>query len=126
MSKAHLYFLISIGGCVVLALLYFINPIDYIWMPKCPTKILFGINCPGCGFQRAVHALLHGHIKEAIGYNLFFVVAFPYLIAVLSCSIMSDGKLRQRIKKNVESRWLTHGYVILFFIWFVARNIFKL
>ena len=105
---------------------YFINPVDYFWMPKCPTKILLGINCPGCGLQRAVHAFLHGHIREAIKYNLFFVVVFPYLLAIILCSLLKEGELRQKIRIIVESKWMTHGYVLLFFLWFVVRNIIKI
>ena len=36
--------------------LYFLNPTDYTWVPKCPTKCLTGWDCPGCGFQQALHA----------------------------------------------------------------------
>jgi hypothetical protein len=123
MSKSILYAFFVIFLCGAIVAMYFLNPIDYIWMPKCPTKMIFGINCPGCGLQRAAHALLHGHIKEAIGYNLFFVVAFPYLIAIIICGLMRKGELRQKLNRIVESKYLTYGYITLFFVWFVIRNI---
>ena len=122
MNKLNLY-LIFVLACGALLVLYFFNPVDYVWMPKCPTKMLLGINCPGCGFQRAAHAFVHGHIKEAIGYNLFFVVAFPYLAAILISGMLREGKLRQKLKKVLESKWMASGYIALFFIWFVIRNI---
>lgn len=125
MSKLNLY-LIFVLACGVLLALYFLNPVDYVWMPKCPTKMLLGINCPGCGFQRAAHAFVHGHIKEAIGYNLFFVVAFPYLAAILISGMLREGKLRQKLKIILESKWMTSGYIALFFIWFVIRNIINI
>lgn len=125
MSKLNLY-LIFVLACGVLLALYFLNPVDYVWMPKCPTKMLLGINCPGCGFQRAAHAFVHGHIKEAIGYNLFFVVAFPYLAAILISGMLREGKLRQKLKIIIESKWMTSGYIALFFIWFVIRNIINI
>jgi hypothetical protein len=125
MSKRLFYPIVVIGCCGLLAL-FFLNPVDYIWMPKCPIKMLFGIECPGCGFQRAAHALLHGRFIEAIGYNLFFVVAFPYLISVLLGNFLREGRLRQKYKKIVEHKWMTYGYIMLFFIWFIIRNIIKM
>jgi hypothetical protein len=35
-------------------------------MPKCPFKMITGFSCPGCGIQRALYAIMHGNIKEAI------------------------------------------------------------
>ena len=31
----------------------------------CPFKFLTGIDCPGCGFQRSLTALLHGDISDS-------------------------------------------------------------
>ena len=123
MSKPVLYTSLTVLLCGAIALYYFLDPVDYKWMPKCPTKMMFGIDCPGCGFQRAAHAFLHGRFKEAIGYNLFFFVAFPYLIMVMSCGLLREGKLRTKLTHLVEGKWMTHGYVALFFIWFILRNI---
>ena len=33
--------------------------------PVCAFKYLTGYDCPGCGSQRAFHALLHGRVAEA-------------------------------------------------------------
>lgn len=38
-------------------------------LPKCPFKWLTGLNCPGCGATRMVHALLHGDVVAAWQYN---------------------------------------------------------
>ena len=122
MVKSYKYVIIALACCALLAL-YILNPTDYIWMPKCPIKLLFGIDCPGCGFQRAVHAILHGHFKEAVGYNLFLVVAFPYLMVILLSDFMREGKLQQKLRSFVESKWVTNGYIVTFVVWFVVRNI---
>ncbi len=125
MNKKYLYLIMTIAVCAI-PILYFCNPTEHIWMPKCPTKAIFGIDCPGCGLQRSAHALLHGNLKEALGYNLFFVVAFPYLFIVLLSGIMKEGKLQQKIQKIVNSKYATYGYISIFFSWFVIRNILKL
>ncbi|SDG42741.1 Protein of unknown function [Lentzea fradiae] len=38
-------------------------------LPKCPFNWLTGLDCPGCGATRMVHALLHGDIAGAFHYN---------------------------------------------------------
>lgn len=40
---------------------------------------LTGLWCPGCGSQRALHALLHGHVGTAIGLNVLMMCALPLL-----------------------------------------------
>lgn len=63
---------------------------------------------------------------EAIQYNLFLVVAAPYLIAIITCGLLKEGKTKGNLRRLLESRWMTRGYVILFFAWFVVRNIIKM
>lgn len=48
---------------------------------KCPIKSATGLNCPGCGSQRAVVALVTGHFRDAFRYNaiVFIVPIFMYL-----------------------------------------------
>ena len=48
----------------------------------CPFKLITGLDCPGCGFQRAVLALMQGNLGESfrlypptIPLLLFFVYA---------------------------------------------------
>ena len=46
-------------------------------VPKCMFRTITGWDCPGCGSQRALHALLHGHIAEAWSFNPFVFIAVP-------------------------------------------------
>jgi hypothetical protein len=46
----------------------------------CPFKKLTGIDCPGCGFQRSIIALLKGDIHESIH---LYPAAIPLLITAL-------------------------------------------
>ena len=43
----------------------------------CPFKYLTGIDCPGCGFQRSVMALLQGDIHKSFG---LYPPAIPLLL----------------------------------------------
>lgn len=50
------------------------------WMPVCPVHHLTGLSCPGCGSQRALTALVEGHIAEAFSYNYILPAAIAYLM----------------------------------------------
>jgi hypothetical protein len=63
---------------VVGALYYYLDPARYPF-PRCPFYLLTGLFCPGCGSQRATHALLHGRVAQAAGLNLLAVAALPVL-----------------------------------------------
>ena len=45
--------------------LIFINWLQNHLLP-CPFKTISGIDCPGCGFQRSVVALLQGHLNTSL------------------------------------------------------------
>ncbi|MBQ1747995.1 MAG: DUF2752 domain-containing protein [Bacteroidales bacterium] len=90
-------------------------------------KMLTGFDCPSCGAQRAIHAFLHGRFLEALSYNLFFIVAIPFLLATAYAVVMvrrpepSDFTLR--LYDFVTSRYTLYSYVAVYIIWWVVRNI---
>lgn len=47
----------------------------------CPTKLIWGIPCPGCGTTRATLLFIHGNIKEALmlNPNVIFAITFVFL-----------------------------------------------
>lgn len=114
--------LFIVGGI----LLYLLNPTDYRLMPKCPIKLVFGIDCPGCGFQRAVHAMLHGRFLEAIQYNLFLVFGLPYLLAIVIGNMVLKGERQLRVLSFLEGRFMTSVYVVAFTCWFIVRNLYHI
>jgi hypothetical protein len=61
----------------------------------CPFKYLTGIDCPGCGFQRAVIELIQGHLHKSIG---LYPSAIPLLIFFLYG--LADRFLKLDTSKN--------------------------
>lgn len=59
------------------AVLYVCPPAAVRWYPRCPFLALTGWRCAGCGGLRAIHALLHGRLAEAIGCNGLVVTLLP-------------------------------------------------
>ena len=49
-------------------------------LPACPVHKYFGILCPGCGATRALIALLHGRVYQALSLNAVFVLLLPFAI----------------------------------------------
>ncbi|MEZ5092399.1 DUF2752 domain-containing protein [Nocardioides sp.] len=45
----------------------------------CPSKVLFGIDCPGCGGLRAVNDLTHLDLGAAASSNLLFILLLPLI-----------------------------------------------
>jgi len=62
------------AGC---AMLLRFPPTEYTFYPECPIHHFFGILCPGCGTTRALAALLHGHIAEALAFNALTTLLAP-------------------------------------------------
>jgi hypothetical protein len=48
--------------------------------PECPTYELLHLQCPGCGATRALAALLHGHLSEAMHLNGLTTVLLPLAV----------------------------------------------
>ena len=73
--------------------------------PACPLHSLTGLNCPGCGTQRALHALLHGHVGIALHDNAFAILALPVLLYAF---VMWAGRAFAFAvpQLTVPSRWL--------------------
>ena len=68
------------GG--VSAFLYAVDPNRHAVYPQCLLYNATGIYCAGCGATRAIHALLHGRVIEALHDNALFVAALPLLLYV--------------------------------------------
>jgi len=115
-------FIIVLGGVV----LYNLNPTQYWFMPKCPFKLITGLSCPGCGIQRAIHALMHGEIKEAIQYNYFLLYSGPYAASFLLVWLMPQNSFRDKLKSMIENKHVVNFYIVTFSMWLVIRNIFNL
>jgi hypothetical protein len=70
--------LLAACGAIAIAITYFVfDPIRVSIFPPCLFRELTGLDCPGCGGQRALHQLLHGHLIAAIRLNAMFVFSLP-------------------------------------------------
>jgi hypothetical protein len=120
---------LSIAGALIYIYSKF-DPEESFIFPKCPFHVLTGLECPGCGSQRAIHSLLNGHLADAFRYNALAVIALPYIAGWVALEISSswtrNGKMKARLTKAMET--LYHGtaaWVVLFTVlaFWVIRNL---
>ena len=64
--------------CVGLAaVLLLFPPQQYGFYPDCPVYRYLHVLCPGCGATRALAALLHGQVSEALRLNWLIMALLP-------------------------------------------------
>ena len=92
--------------------------------PGCVFRRLTGIKCPGCGGTRAFKELLHGHIIEALRYNMYWLPSFFILLQELVVRGF-------RISCETHPRYYRSVYVpslktcaLITLLWVVLRNVF--
>ena len=122
MKKLVALFLLLVAVGAV-AWLYAVDPSRAAVMPQCPFRLLTGWDCPGCGFLRATHALLHGRPAEAWAYNPFLVVSLPYLLLLLATEYVWRGPRRQQWRRVLEGRPVVWGYLAAAVLWTLWRNL---
>ena len=87
------------------ALYLTVDPESSSLFPKCPFHLLIGLECPGCGSQRAIHSLLNGKIGQAFHYNLLVVIAIPYLGLLALLEILRHILLHANVSDKTRSKW---------------------
>lgn len=104
--------------------IYFGNPTDpHNFLPVCPSKLLFGIDCPGCGGMRMVYSLLHGDLHAAVQYNAVALVVLP-LIAWSWVSWTRTRLTGRRPARNWQTwRWSPMVVLTVVVGWGVIRNL---
>ena len=66
---------------IILFYFYWFSPFQrFNFFPACGFKSVTGLECVGCGGQRAIHELLHLNLAEAFRQNPFFVISIPLLM----------------------------------------------
>ena len=102
---------------------YAIDPSASTIFPRCTFLELTGYKCPGCGSQRAIHALLHGDVAEAFRYNALLLIAVPWIALCLYAE--SHRTRNPRLYARLNAPLLIWLFLAMVLIWWVLRNIFN-
>ena len=102
---------------------YALDPSSSTLFPRCTFLSLTGYKCPGCGSQRAVHALLHGDLAGAFRYNALLLIAIPWIALCLYAE--SRRTRNPRLYARLNAPLLIWLFLAMVLIWWLLRNIFN-
>ncbi len=87
----------------------------------CMTKQIAGIDCPGCGGQRAFHELLNGHFLAAGKLNIFIYFFAPLLTYIFLLFALRPFNIRL---PDIDISTKNLIYILVFFLLFtIIRNL---
>ena len=118
-SKVTLLTILLTGFITVF---YIFNPSQVVFIP-CPFYYTTGLYCPGCGSQRAIHALLHADIIEDFRLNQLMVLSLPILIYGLGITIINWIRGTRYRFMLFYSKIFIFGYFGIALVFWISRNI---
>ena len=97
--KARWTWLIAL---LIFPIVLWILPADFFDNGKiilCPSKLLLGIECGGCGITRATMHLHHFELENALYYNPLVVIIYPLLIGIWCSWVYKNSKELDLLKR---------------------------
>lgn len=113
---------IEVIAVIVLLFLALVDPATTIFAPKCMFKYLTGYDCPACGIQRSLHALLNGDTVTALRYNYFLLISIPYFIAIAITTFWKADFI-VKMRYYIQHPKVVRAILVLIIIWWIVRNI---
>lgn len=108
-------------AAIAIVLLRRHDPATTSLYPPCLFQALTGLYCPGCGSTRALHALVHGRLGTALGFNPLAVLTLPFLIYwAAGQAALLTGRRLPVLRRHPALVWGLAGGVVVFW---VARNL---
>ena len=109
-------------GCLALALaagaalLFFFDPAQHGFYPRCEFHRLTGLNCPGCGGLRALHQLSHGQIAAALRLNALVVLGLPVtaMLGARGLLLRASGRSPRALPVRPLWLWLMLAVMVAF------------
>ena len=124
MSRRSVIAMLEVAAVVVAGVEIYstFDPSASRWFPRCPFLMLTGLKCPGCGTQRAIHALLHGDVLSALHFNALLPVSIPLLLLYGYAELVRTRK--PRFYNRVNSVTAILAVLVVVIVWWIVRNIF--
>lgn len=122
--RRALVVLLAIAVLLVLGIIYYaLDPTSSALFPRCGFLELTGYKCPGCGSQRAIHALLNGDVVGAFKHNAMLFISIPWLAV---CIYAETQRVRNpRRYARLHSATLIWLFLAAVLLWWLLRNIFN-
>lgn len=114
--------LVAIAVASAAVLLYRFPPQRYGFYPACPVHRYLHLLCPGCGSTRALSALLHGRLLEAVQYNPLFVALLP-LLAGLAAVAYWKAMARNEVQWPRVPTAVLSAFLAIAAVFTIVRNL---
>lgn len=124
LQRSRIKVVLLVVGALGCAFVYYrFNPLRTGFFPKCPFYSLTGLYCPGCGSQRALHALLHGAVLKAASYNLLALMVLPVLAYAALAPLVARVTGKSSDRPLLYRPWLTWTLLALTLTFWLLRNL---
>lgn len=112
---------VASSGLAAAAYLALVNPYESGNYPTCPTRLLTGTYCPGCGSLRATHDLTHLDLVGAWSMNPLLVIVVPWIAwRWLKWLLATMGR---PVHTRPAPAWSLYALFGLLVAYWIARNI---
>lgn len=115
---------LAVVAVTLVAVYFFNDPSHSSWFPRCVFYVTTGYRCPGCGSQRAIHALLHGQVWQAVRFNALFVVSLPLIAVLLAAEWHRALRGTSWLQRKLNTAAVAWGYAAVAVLWTILRNVF--
>lgn len=119
-TKKAILIVAALAVTVIVVIYGTLNPAETPF-PRCPFLLLTGWQCPGCGSQRAIHALLHGNLLQAWNYNAALVCSIPLLSLMVFAALNRERLCRLYNILNSSTACLV--WLVSLIGWAIFRNL---
>jgi hypothetical protein len=122
--RRSLIIILAVAALLVFGFIYYaLDPSQSDVFPRCTFLTLTGYKCPGCGSQRAIHALMHGDIAGAFRFNALLLISIPWITLCLYAE--AQRTRNPRLYARLNSPLLIWLFLVMVLLWWLLRNIFN-
>ena len=122
--RRSLIIILAVAALLVFGFIYYaLDPSQSSVFPRCTFLTLTGYKCPGCGSQRAIHALMHGDIAGAFRFNALLLISIPWITLCLYAE--AQRTRNPRLYARLNSPLLIWLFLVMVLLWWLLRNIFN-
>lgn len=79
--------------------------------PMCASRMLWGLECPGCGLTRSFVALAAGDVQKSLQFHRFGWLLAAAVVVQIPYRIVALRELRSRVVQRTWPVWF--GYILI-------------